>query len=124
MYGIPLRGMTESIGLFLGNKIGKAVKVEKDDDGSCVRKFHCIRVDVDITRPVDGEPMSNWGLMAQLIGLIADMKASLISASHMVVLAIWQKNAWRRCQRRWSTHNNFSVMAESIGPRSTVYPKP
>ncbi|PON83513.1 hypothetical protein TorRG33x02_206680 [Trema orientale] len=52
MFNLHLYGITEGVGRFLGNKIGRCVEVETDKNGRCWSQYLRVRVIVDISLPL------------------------------------------------------------------------
>lgn len=51
VHGLPLSLMTRAMGKEIGKVLGRLVAVESQD-GLCLGEFMCIRVGVDVTKPL------------------------------------------------------------------------
>ncbi|PON68355.1 hypothetical protein PanWU01x14_096750 [Parasponia andersonii] len=52
MFNLPLHGMTEGIGRYLENRLGRCIEVEMDKNGHCWGHYLRVRVQVDVTMPL------------------------------------------------------------------------
>ena len=52
VHNIPLHGMIEEIGEMLGDQIGTCSEVDCEEKGRCIGRFICVRVSIDISKPL------------------------------------------------------------------------
>lgn len=52
-HNIPILCMNKATALFLGNMIGKVKDIDTGDDGDCLGNFMRVRVEIDVTKPLE-----------------------------------------------------------------------
>ncbi|KAK6158731.1 hypothetical protein DH2020_006045 [Rehmannia glutinosa] len=56
VFNLPDFAMTDKIGHIIGDELGIAMEVDTDADGRCLGSFLCVRVLIDVTKPLRGGP--------------------------------------------------------------------